>query len=213
LYHIESEAVGSVGGDIVRHQGNYSFTFNGNNSSPIQVPGNVDWAGVGDAYFAMAAIPAAQNQGLEYHASRYEVDTKPFYYSIFSWILRNATTKETRHLVTAHVPINADGSITKVYTGTKDYFTLEKYNEFISAGVGRPIDIIDLINFSNYSPIRWFVKPLSIPILSALISSIISRTITASPLLFSRFCFIRCCFRCAGRSRVRSKKLRQTRRK
>jgi YidC/Oxa1 family membrane protein insertase len=168
LYHIESEAVGSVGGDIVRHQGNYSFTFNGNNSSPIQVPGNVDWAGVGDAYFAMAAIPAAQNQGLEYHASRYEVDTKPFYYSIFSWILRSATTKETRHLVTAHVPINADGSITKVYTGTKDYFTLEKYNEFISAGVGRPIDIIDLVNFSNYGPIRWFVKPLSIPILSAL---------------------------------------------
>jgi YidC/Oxa1 family membrane protein insertase len=28
--------------------------------------------------------------------------------------------------------------------------------------------LIDLINFSNYSPFRWFVKPLSIPILSAL---------------------------------------------
>jgi hypothetical protein len=141
FYHIESEAVASVGGDIVRHQGNYSFTFNGNNSSPIQVPGNVDWAGVGDAYFAMAAIPAAQTKGLG--ISRVEIRSRyanRFITSIFSWILRSETTKETRHLVTAHVPINADGSITKVYTGTKDYFTLERYNEF-TAGVGRPIDI------------------------------------------------------------------------
>ena len=168
LYHIESEAVAFVNGDIVRHQGHYSFTYNGNDSSPIKVPGNMDWAGVGDAYFAMAAIPAAQTQGLEFHSSRYEVDTKPFYYSIFSWILRNPTTKETRHLVTAHVPVNTDGSITKVYTGTKDYFTLNQYNETVSANVGRRIDLVDLINFSNYWFFRWLTKPLSIPILYAL---------------------------------------------
>ncbi|HEX8637526.1 MAG TPA: membrane protein insertase YidC [Pyrinomonadaceae bacterium] len=167
LYHIESEAVAFAGGDIYRHQG-AGFTFNAQNQSSIAVPGNVDWAGVGDAYFAMAAIPSAPTQGLEYHASKYEVDTKPFYYSIFSWVLRNPTTRETRHLVTAHVPVSADGSVTKVYTGTKDYFTLNQYNETVSANVGRQVDLVDLINFSNYWFFRWLTKPLSIPILYAL---------------------------------------------
>jgi YidC/Oxa1 family membrane protein insertase len=167
LYHIESEAVAFADGDIFRQQG-AGFTFNAQKQSSVAVPGNVDWAGVGDAYFAMAAIPASQTQGLEYHASQYDVDTKPFYYSIFSWILRNPTTTETRHLVTAHLPINADGSVTKVYTGTKDYFTLNDYNQAVSASVGRPIDLVDTINFSNYWFFRWLTKPLSIPILYAL---------------------------------------------
>ncbi len=168
FYHIESEAVAAVDDDIVRHQGYYSFTYDANNQSSLAVNGNVNWAGIGDAYFAMAAIPATVNQGLEYRASKYEVDTKPFYDGIFSWITRSEKTKETRHLVTAYVPINADGSTTKIYTGTKDYFALNNYNETLSASVGRPIDVVDLINFSNYSMIRWFVKPLTVPILYAL---------------------------------------------
>ena len=168
FYHIESEAVAAAGGDIVRHQGNYAFTFNANNQSSLAVNGNVDWAGVGDAYFAMAAIPAQQTQGLEYHASRYEVQTKPYFDGIFSWITRSEKTSEMRHLVTAHVPITADGSVTKIYTGTKDYFALNDYNDILTASVGRPISIENLINFSNYWQVRWFVKPLSIPILYAL---------------------------------------------
>ena len=167
LYHIESEAVAFANDDIYRNQG-AGFTFNAQGQSSVAVPGKVDWAGVGDAYFAMAAIPATQSQGLEYHASKYDVDTKPFYYSIFSWILRNPTTTETRHLVTAHLPISADGSVTRVYTGTKDYFTLNQYNETVSANAGRPIDLVDTINFSNYWFLRWLTKPLSIPILYAL---------------------------------------------
>lgn len=168
FYHIESEAVAAVNGDIVRHQGNYAFTYNANNQSSLAVPGTVDWAGVGDAYFAMAAIPATQTQGLEYHASKYEVQTQPYYDGIFGWITRREKTSEMRHLVTAHVPINADGSTTKIYTGTKDYFALNDYNNILSTSVGRPISLENLINFSNYSIVRWFVKPLSIPILYAL---------------------------------------------
>ena len=167
LYHIESEAVAFANGDIYRNQG-AGFTFNAQNQSSIAVPGNMDWAGVGDAYFAMAVIPSTPMQGLEYHASKYEVTTEPFYYSIFSWILRNPTTNETRHLITAHVPINTDGSITKVYTGTKDYFSLSKYSETVRASDGRAVDLVDLINFSNYWFFRWMTKPLSIPILYAL---------------------------------------------
>jgi len=168
FYHIESEAVASVGGDVIRHQGGYAFTYDAGNQSSLAVNGSVDWAGVGDAYFAMAAIPATQLSGLEYHASKYEFTTQPYFDGILGWITRQAKTSETRHLITAHVPINTDGSPTKIYTGTKDYFALSEYGEVLSKSVSRPIDIENLINFSNYSIIRWFVKPLSVPILYAL---------------------------------------------
>ncbi|MDQ3491111.1 MAG: membrane protein insertase YidC [Acidobacteriota bacterium] len=167
FYQIESEAVAGINDDIERFQGYYSFTFNVDNQASLVVPGTVNWAGVGDAYFAMAAIPAAPTQGLELHASKYEVKTEPFYDSIFNWILRSEKTSETRHLVTAYVPI-IDGSPTKIYTGTKDYFLLSTLDEPLSAAVGRPIQIVDLINFSNYWWLRWLTKPLSIPILYAL---------------------------------------------
>jgi YidC/Oxa1 family membrane protein insertase len=169
FYHIESEAVASVNGGIQRHQGNYAFKFENNSKdSSLADAGTVDWAGVGDAYFAMLAIPPTQTSGLEYRASKYDVQTKPFYDGIFSWILRREKTSETRHLVTALVPINSDGSTTKIYTGTKDYFTLAQYNTGLTESVGRPIDIVDAINFSNYSIIRPVTKFLSVPILYAL---------------------------------------------
>lgn len=168
FYQIESEAVAAVDDDIVRHQGYYSFEYNANNTASLVVPGSVNWAGVGDAYFAMAAIPAVRSQGLELRASKYEVQTEPFYSSIFQWVIRNAATKETRHLVTAHVPITSDGTVTQVFAGSKDYFLLNTLDAPISQAAGRDVDIVDLINFSNYSIIRAIVKPLSIPILYAL---------------------------------------------
>ena len=168
FYQIESEAVASIDGDIYRHQGNYSFTYDASNNASLDVPGVVNWAGVSDSYFAMAAIPATPAPGLEIKATKYEVDTKPFFYSIFSWITRSATTKETRHLVTAYMPISADGSVTKVYTGSKDYFVLQPLGDELAASTGRELEFVNLINFSNYSVIRWLVKPLSIPILHAL---------------------------------------------
>lgn len=168
FYQIESEAVAAVDGDIARHQGYYSFEYDANGKASLAVPGVVDWAGVGDAYFAMAAIPANQTQGLELRAEKYEVDTEPYFTSIFQWVLRSSQTKETRHLVTAYLPITADGSVNRVYTGTKDYFLLSNIDEPLTAQVGREVALVDLINFSNYSIIRGIVKPLSVPILYAL---------------------------------------------
>ena len=167
FYHIESEAVAAVDNSVYRHQG-AGFTFDAQNKSSIAVPGTVNWAGVGDAYFAMTAIPATQMAGLEYRSSKYTVDTKPYYDGIISWVTRREKTSETRHLITAFVPVNSDGSATKLYVGTKDYFALNEYNKTVSASVGRPIDLVDLINFSNYSWIRPITKYLSIPILYAL---------------------------------------------
>jgi YidC/Oxa1 family membrane protein insertase len=168
FYHIESETVASINDDITRHQGYYSFEFDSNRRGVLSDTGNLDWAGVGDAYFAMVAIPAVRTQGLEHEAFSYDVQTKPFFSGIFSWIIRSETTNETRHLVTTYVPVTADGTTTKIFTGTKDYFLLTSLNETLSSQVGRPIDIEDLINFSNYSFIRYITKPLSVPILYAL---------------------------------------------
>jgi YidC/Oxa1 family membrane protein insertase len=168
FYHIESEAVAYVNDDIKRHQGGYAFTFDANNQATLADAGTVNWAGVGDAYFAMAAIPAAPVQNVEYRASKYEVQTQPFFNSIFQWVMRNAQTSETRHLVTVYLPIPADGSVTKIFTGTKDYFLLSDLNTSLTKDVGRPIEITNLINFSNYWWLRWLTRPLSIPILYAL---------------------------------------------
>jgi YidC/Oxa1 family membrane protein insertase len=66
------------------------------------------------------------------------------------------------------LPIAADGSVTKVYTGTKDYFTLRDYNSSLTASVRRNIDIVPLINFSNYSWIRPITSRLAIPIIYSL---------------------------------------------
>ena len=166
-YHPESEAIAHADGTVYRHQGAY-FTFDPQNQSVVAVPGSVDWAGVADGYFAMAAIPAMPTQGLEYRASKYEFPTEPYHDGIISWITGTKKNSETRHLITAYVPINADGTATKIYTGTKDYFALRAYSNDLSNTVGRQIDLVDLINFSNYSWLRWLTKPLSIPILYAL---------------------------------------------
>lgn len=166
-YHIESEAVAFVNGDTERHVPS-SIIPSGGDAGQLAINGAMDWAGVGDAYFAMAAIPAQKTNGLEYRASKYEVATEPFYDGIFSWITRQATVKETRHLLTAYVPINADGSSNKIYTGTKDYFALNQYNKVLTETVGRPIDIEDLINFSSYWWFKLITKPITVPILEAL---------------------------------------------
>ena len=166
-YHIEPEAVAFVNGGTERHQG-ASFKYDEKNQGSLSVNGDVDWAGVGDAYFAMAAVPAQKTQGLEFHASKYEVQTEPYYDGIISWITRSQKTSQTLHLVTSYVPIIADGSTNKIYTGTKDYFVLNQYNDLLSQSVGRTIDIEDFVNFSNYGWFRAITKPVTVPIIYAL---------------------------------------------
>lgn len=166
-YHIEPEAVAYVNGGTERHA-SASMIPSDKEAGELAVKGDLDWAGVGDAYFAMAAVPSTRTNGLEYRSSKYEIATEPFFDGIFSWILRREKTSEIRHLLTAYVPINADGSATKIYTGTKDYFVLNHYNKVLTESVGRTIDIEDFINFSNWTFFRPIFKTLAIPILYAL---------------------------------------------
>ena len=168
FYHTESEAVASVNGDIKRHWGNYSFTYDASGQGALADSGTIDWVGMSDAYFAMAAIPAAPVQAAEYRASKYDVNIEPVYDSIINWVIRSPKTTETRHLVTAFMPIAADGSVTKLFTGPKDYFLLAQLSDNIKAADGRSVSIVNLINFSNYWWLRSLTKPLSIPIVYAL---------------------------------------------
>jgi YidC/Oxa1 family membrane protein insertase len=168
LYHTESEAVASVAGDIKRHLGNYSFTYGADGQSTLSDAGAIDWVAMSDAYFAMAAIPAQPVNSAQYTASKYDVEIEPVYDSIINWVIRSPKTKETRHLVTAWMPVQADGSVTKIFTGPKDYFLLSELSDTLTAADGRSVSIVNLINFSNYWWLRWLTKPLSIPILYAL---------------------------------------------
>src|SRR5215203_2712828 len=177
LYHTESEAVAAVDGDIKRHLGSYSFTYEANNQATLADSGTIDWVGMSDAYFGMAAIPATPVQNVEYRASKYDVPIEPVYENIFRWVIRSPKTTETRHLVTAFMPVQTDGSVTKIYTGTKDYFLLSALSgDYLFSGPdgslkaadGRAVSLVNLINFSNYWWLRWLTKPLSLPILYAL---------------------------------------------
>lgn len=168
FYQTESEAVASIDGDITRHWGNYSFTYGPDNTSTLSDNGTVDWVAMGDAYFAMVAIPATPVGSAEYRASRYDVPIDPVYENIFRWVIRSPKTTETRHLVTAYMPVASDGAVTKVFTGPKDYFLLNDLSAGIRGADGRSVSIVDVINFSNYWWLRWMTKPLSIPILYAL---------------------------------------------
>ncbi len=168
FYHTESETVAALNDDISRYWGNYSFTYDVNGQASLADKGNIDWVAMSDAYFAMAAIPASPVQSADYRASKYDVNIEPVYDSVFNWILRSPKTTETRHLVTAFMPIPGDGSVTKLFTGPKDYFLLNELSTTLKAADGRAVSVVDLINFSNYWWLRWMTKPLSIPILYSL---------------------------------------------
>jgi len=168
FYHAEPEAVAHVNGTVFRKQG-ASLTFDANNQSTLAAPGNTDWAGVGDAYFAMAAIPSQAMPGLEYRATKYEFQTAPYYDGVISFVTQNKKSTETRHLITAYVPITSDGTTTRIYTGTKDYFALAgQYDKDLKESTGREIGLLDLINFSSYDWLRPIFKPLAIPIIYSL---------------------------------------------
>jgi len=155
-YLVEPEGIGYVNNTTDRHVASAVFKESKDTEGSLSVPGELDWAGVGDTYFAMAAIPAQKTSGLEYRGTKLEKDVEPFYDGIISWVTRSQKTKITQHRLTAYVPVNLDGSTTQIYTGTKDYFTLSDYEKKLPGK-----NIGELINYSWYSWLRWIQKPVA----------------------------------------------------
>jgi YidC/Oxa1 family membrane protein insertase len=151
FYSVAPEAVAYVNNKLERHP---PAGINGSKSSPdrLVLNGAVDWAGTGDTYFAMVAVPSTKAEGLEYRTVAYE-------YKL------DGGNPEKRFLVTGYVPIPADGSRTVIYAGPKDHELLTKSSEEIGKVLNRPIDLDGLI---DYGYLGWLSRPIAIPILQAI---------------------------------------------
>jgi YidC/Oxa1 family membrane protein insertase len=163
FYKVEPEGVYNVDASSSRQYA--ASIIESGDSGRHAVGGQVDWAGVADTYFAMVVIPPKMTNGLEFRSSKFEEEVTPFYDGIIAFVSRKQSTKTTKHLMTAYVPITADGTTNKLYTGTKDYFVLNRYNKQLSQTLGREVDIEDIINYGWF---HYLTKPISVPILYCL---------------------------------------------
>jgi YidC/Oxa1 family membrane protein insertase len=150
FYSVAPEAVVAQADRVQRHQ---AHAINENKNSPdrMSIAGPVDWAGVGDTYFAMVAVPSKRVEGLELHTAQYDftANGKP----------------EKRYLTSAWVPVPTDGAHTIVYTGPKDHYLLTQASSNLSQLVGRNIDLEGLIDYGWFS---WLSRPLAVPILRSI---------------------------------------------
>ena len=151
FYSVAPEGVAYVNNKLERHP---PAGINTNKTSPDQLTlnGPMDWAAVADTYFAMVAVPNQKTEGLEYRTVAYEY--KP-----------NGGNAEKRYLVTAFVPVAADGSRTVIYTGPKDHDLLTQGSYVVSGLVGRNVDLEGLI---DYGWLGWISRPLAVPILRSI---------------------------------------------
>ena len=151
FYSVAPEAVSYVNNKLERHP---AAGINSNSKSPdrLILNGPADWAGVADTYFAMVVVPRNKTEGLEYRTVSYEY--KP-----------NGGAAEKRYLVTAFVPVQADGSPNVLYSGPKDHDLLTNASHIVSGLVQRPIDLEGLI---DYGFLGWLSRPLAVPILRAI---------------------------------------------
>jgi YidC/Oxa1 family membrane protein insertase len=150
FYSVAPEGIASFGDKVERHT---AASINENQTSPdrLGLPGLIDWAAVGDTYFAMVAIPSKRLEGLEFRTIQYDFNPngKP----------------EKRYLAEALVPIATDGSKTTVYVGPKDHFILTEDSQHISQATGRTIDLEGLIDYGWFT---WLSRPIAVPILKAI---------------------------------------------
>jgi YidC/Oxa1 family membrane protein insertase len=147
FYSVAPEGVAVVGGSA---QLFYGTSIHGNEGSQDRqvVGGTVDWAGVGDTYFAMVAIPPKPTEGLEFRTAKYQHEANG--------------SKEDRFLLTAYVNVPSDGSLTRLYVGPKDHDLLDQASVEIGKTVNREVDLGELI---NYGWLGSFTRPLAAPIL------------------------------------------------
>ncbi len=112
----------------------------------------MDWASVGDTYFAIVAIPARRLPGLELQTTQYDY--------------AGNGSPEKRYLITAWVPIPTDGSRSAVYTGPKDHYLLTQTSAQLRQLIGR--DSIDLEGTIDFGWGAWMSRRLAVPILSSI---------------------------------------------
>jgi YidC/Oxa1 family membrane protein insertase len=147
FYSVAPEGIAVVGEKDARHT---AEQINHKNGDRLSLTGAVDWAGSGDTYFAMIAVPAKKIEGLEFRTTQYnaEVDGKP----------------APRYLISALVPISTDGSRTWLYTGPKDHYLLTSASSEITQALD-PARQVDLERSIDYGFLGSVSRPLAVPIL------------------------------------------------
>jgi YidC/Oxa1 family membrane protein insertase len=150
FYSVAPEGIATVGDQIGKRHN--AMAINQRNSDRELVSGPIDWAGIGDTYFAMVAIPNQKIEGLEYRTKMIE---HPF-------TVNGQQGKEARYLITAYIPVSAEGSPTILYVGPKDHYLLKDANTQVGQAVGRSIDLEGMI---DYGFLSWMSRPLAVPIL------------------------------------------------
>ena len=149
FYAIAPEGVAAIGDASPTHLTASQIDQDKQSPHIKKVDGQVQWAGVGDTYFAMALVPSNLTTGLEFRTQKFEhvADGK----------------KEDRFLITAYVPISSDGSPAYLFAGPKDHDQLQDIGAQISKNLqGRQVDLSQLINYGWTSRVT---RPLSSPIL------------------------------------------------
>ena len=147
FYSVAPEAIAALGDEVERHA---APAINATKDQ-LSIAGPVDWAGVGDTYFAMVAIPSKRLEGLEYRTVQYNHQTNG--------------SQESRYLISALVPVPSDGSKTALYLGPRDHYILTGAGEKIHESVGRNVELEGLIDYGWFS---WLSRPISIPILKSI---------------------------------------------
>lgn len=149
FYSVAPESVAVVNGTAQLLQGS-AIHANENSQDRQLVGGPVDWAAIGDTYFAMAAVPSKPADSVEIRTAKYEHDANG--------------TKEERFLITTYLPIPADGSTTRIFVGPKDQQLLMNASAEINQVMpGRTVDLEGLINFGSW--FGFIARPLAAPIL------------------------------------------------
>jgi YidC/Oxa1 family membrane protein insertase len=159
FYSVAPEGIASVDGSVTRllassihdNSGGWFSSQRPEGADRQIVVGKVDWAGVGDTYFAMVAVLPSSLAGLEYRTSKYVHDS--------------GGTKEDRYLITGYVPIPSDGTFLSLYTGPKDHYLLTGASQELSSSLGRNVDLEGIIDYGLFSTVS---RPIAVPILWAI---------------------------------------------
>ena len=147
FYSVAPEGIAVVGDKDERH---HADQINQKNGDRLALNGPVDWAGTGDTYFAMIAVPSKKTEGLEFRTVQYDHQANG--------------KKESRYLVSALVPVPADGSRTRLYVGPKDHYILTDASKQISQALGSERQV-DLERSIDYGFLGSVSRPLAAPIL------------------------------------------------
>jgi YidC/Oxa1 family membrane protein insertase len=152
FYSIAPQGVAVVGGKSQLFYGK-SVHENKNSQDRQIVNGTIDWSGVGDTYFAMAAVPPRPSDELELRTTRYEHEAHG--------------VKEDRFLITSYLRVPTDGSTTQIYVGPKDHNLLTGASAEINKNLqGRTVDLEGLINYGSW--FGFLTRYLAPPFLAAI---------------------------------------------